>query len=533
MSNGIPLKFLCTLAFTLVLATGLVTAVQYAAAPSGTEFTGYSYESGGDIFIYLNFIEQAAEGRLSFENFFSSDRSGGTLWNPLFLIIGWIARALHLAPIFAWHLVRIAFIPITVFVLWRVLQMLEIPDRQARWSLVCIVALGSLPLANVEASPFVLLLYSPLHPLSFLCTAAYIGLVFRLFQRTPRLSLYISIVALFIVQAMLHPYSLIVWCMIPCIVAFMQFAKGRRLRELIHKLLPIACGGAFSAAYLWAVLHANETLHAWAATALIPPWSWRDLLFFLLPAAPALLWVFKSWRVRYPVPTSMTYLYIVVLVTLLLARSPYLYAGRLTIYAQLPLMVMLGLALHALWAQRKLWMRAVVVLWIPFGMFGNIVHLTQNILDPYPPYGYAANAYLPQSVMEGFAWMKENLPSDALLLTSPQWDTILASYTHRHVYVTQGWMMPNLRTRLREALLVYGGHFTPEDLRVFLQERGITHILLSDRDKLTGYWQADLYRNADYIRNYRYQFDPLQYPWLMPVYEHNGMTVYEVEQNNP
>src|SRR3989339_1890771 len=106
--------------FGLALATAIITSVPYIygylSAPQNAVYTGIHHLAPGDTNAYLSMIEQVKQGHGVFLNLFTSEPQARVYTNPLYLIIGGLAKIFSLPNLLALHLARVIgiffFIPV-------------------------------------------------------------------------------------------------------------------------------------------------------------------------------------------------------------------------------------------------------------------------------------------------------------------------------------------------------------------------------------------------------------------------------------
>lgn len=106
----------------VILGAVLVAAVPYifghAIAPTGYEFQGNTILSPGDPNVYYSYIEQARQGSILMRDVFTSEAQTATLWQPVWLSIGWLANLVHLSTPVAYAMARIGSVLVFLLTLW-------------------------------------------------------------------------------------------------------------------------------------------------------------------------------------------------------------------------------------------------------------------------------------------------------------------------------------------------------------------------------------------------------------------------------
>ncbi|PIZ99423.1 MAG: hypothetical protein COX78_01855, partial [Candidatus Levybacteria bacterium CG_4_10_14_0_2_um_filter_35_8] len=75
-----------------------------------------------DVYTYVSFIEQAKQGKILFENLFSSEPQTSSILRPSYLLIGNFAKIFNVSSIFTYNLFRILFSLTFCFILYKFLS---------------------------------------------------------------------------------------------------------------------------------------------------------------------------------------------------------------------------------------------------------------------------------------------------------------------------------------------------------------------------------------------------------------------------
>lgn len=524
-------RFLFVVAVLLGVLTTSIPVVNWLQRPHGSTYTGYSYESVGDIFVYLNLIEQAKNGQLLFSDFFTSEAHAGILFNPLYLILGWTARTAHLSPLVVWHLFRILFLVAFVLLLYRVLGWLTADEAERRVTLIAVLSTGALMTLNHEASTFLSLLYSPMATLTLLLSLGYFYLFARAAETGMTPGKFLVLAALGILQSTIHPYVVVLWVVVPIVHVFLGALLGERRRWATATLaLPPLLIGIFYSLYQYLSVVRSPILRAWAENAMLGAWQPGPLLFFLgmlgLFALVAII-VCRKELFRNPFKRLLLILLFVGLAATQTHAFPYAY--RLPILLHLPLAYFAAkgflwlwkMAHHALPAQAML-----LVLLLP--MFSdNAVHFLHNLRRDYPA---NQKLYLSAAAADALRWLRTSTPDNSVILHSPSWDTLLGYQAYRRVYVTAGWQTASVNQKIFTTLRAYEGAYTPEQLATLFRSNRITHIMVSPLERQSGPWKIFPTPSSNISSEYVFGFSPSRYPFLRKVYDKGGFEVYEVSK---
>lgn len=111
-------KFVLMVGFILVIITSSSLIYGYLIKPADKFFPGIHSMAAGDFSVYYSYIGQAKEGHLIFQDLFTSESHSPFIFNPFWLIIGFLARVFNLSSIAAYQISRILLIFLFVFVLY-------------------------------------------------------------------------------------------------------------------------------------------------------------------------------------------------------------------------------------------------------------------------------------------------------------------------------------------------------------------------------------------------------------------------------
>ncbi len=155
--------------FSLVgVLVGLVALAPYlfgqALTPTGYQFQGNTVLAPGDPNVYYSYIEQARQGAVLMRDVFTSEAHPATLWQPVWLVLGWVAKITSLSAPVTYAIARIIAVGMFLLVArWAVRTMWpERPIRRA--GLMLLVAgtgLSGIVVAIQGGSPDALLQLPP------------------------------------------------------------------------------------------------------------------------------------------------------------------------------------------------------------------------------------------------------------------------------------------------------------------------------------------------------------------------------------
>lgn len=525
-------KFLLIAYLAVAVITTAVPINSWLTRPTGSTFTGASYESHGDIFVYLDFIDQARDGHWRFYLPNTNVQHEPVLFHPLFLAIGLLAKIVGVQSLTAWHLARVLLIFPLLLVLATFVERIPTTPHRKKLLFVLVLTAGGLLSELYEGSTFLSMLYSPLSVFTLLTTLIYFHTILAFLQHECNRLRILTCIVLPLVQAMVHPYVLVLWGVIPLVLVVWEFCHGRMTtRASFSFYWPVAFGMCIALAYLVVLMASTPVLRTWAEGASIRSWplrQWVPLLGALLPLA--LIGMFTN-RHLIRTSTPLRFMLIWPLCTLLLSWSSFAYAGRLLLVLNIPLVLFAGLGLFAL-HDRLVGREAkilIVGILVVLMTLDTMHHLGGNVAQA-GRYSLTSNMYVTPSEREGFRWIRTQTPENALLIAAPLWDTLIAQQSKRRVYRSIQDTIPHSFTSFYELLDIYAGHYSPNDLLMLLQTYVPCYIIVSDRDRHSGFFEADRFFNPSFREQYAFSFSPERYPFLKKVYDRQGFAVYAFQK---
>ena len=112
------LRWVCAWAGTVVLIASIPYLWGVLITPPGYHFLGLTHNID-DGAVYLSWMRQIADGRLTYVNLFTNEPVKAQQFNVLFLAMGWSARLTHLPLIWVYHLFRALLGAGLILAVWR------------------------------------------------------------------------------------------------------------------------------------------------------------------------------------------------------------------------------------------------------------------------------------------------------------------------------------------------------------------------------------------------------------------------------
>ena len=489
----------------------LITCLPYlfalAVAVPSRFFVG-SLHLPDDSYVYLAWMRQAQEGRLTFTDRFTTDPQSGGFFNLLFLLLGWGSRLTGVPGVWVFHVARVVFGIAFLLVAHRLLCRL-LPDERARraaFLLLCFSAgLGWLFPRDVMRSPtdlwqaetntFLSLYLNPLF-------AAALWLMALTFERlwaareSGRLGPAAAAGVAALVLANIHSYDiLIVWAVW---AAFLAVAAALRLGVRRSDLL---AGGILF------VLPLPAVWQQWRFYATDPVFHARVLT---ATPSPALIWYLLGLGLLVPLGAAgcrllameddkgaraaCAFLAAWAVVGLAIPYLPFAFQRKLAMGIHLPWAIFAGVGLSRLAGAARArpgirWSGAVLL-----GVLATAPTLgrwyaraLQNIEDNWCE-GYA-RIFLSGDEADAMRWLSRNAGGEATLAAPLQLGGVagyLPALAGVATYAGHWGETPDFPARLREARRFYSSAMTDEERRILLRRAGIRYVYWSAAERIAA-----------------------------------------------
>lgn len=304
----------------LALAAGFIAMlpaiIAQLATPVGARYSGFQYNFD-DHMVYAAWMRQAMEGRILFDNRFTTDPQPGLTFHLYFLVLGWIAKLIGITA--ASVLVRGALSVAFVWLAFRLIQRLDWKIHQTKLALALVVVSGGFGFALWEsfgpeiersAPDFIKDLLRGITPIDvwqpeafvfpsmltnglFMASLCLILIVFLSFLRAEKDGKPVLGGALAFAALMnIHSYDALLVLLVMIGFLVMSWAQDRVTKEWMGRCLLIGAGAVLPALWFVYVLQQDAVFQARAATPTYSP-NFRQIiagyLLLILLAIPALL----------------------------------------------------------------------------------------------------------------------------------------------------------------------------------------------------------------------------------------------------
>lgn len=413
-----------------------------------------------DGYSYLAKMRQGFEGSWKYSFPYSVDGGNGAYLFLYFIFLGHFARIVRWDLIDVYHFMRILNAGILVLILWnfyeRVIQekkhvilafVLALFGSGLGW-ISSLIGYQTSDIWVAEAFPFLSSYSNPHFPLS-------LGIMIWLmtpFRQTSdsnnrqEIKTWIAIAGLAFLLAVVSPFGSIIVIIVTGIVTAWELAEQTRIhkdltgiRQMVSlawkspwlkKLLLISAFSAPVLLYEWSISKIDPIIAGWSAQNLTPsPPIWDFFLSFsptLLLAIPGGVRVLKEHR------KETRTLLVWVLCGLGLIYFPYGLQRRFMLGYFLPVvgLSVLGLGKISRYIPKKSWLVSLLLLLLSLPT-NLLILMTAN----YAGSRHDANLYVSTAEDAALTWLREEVPSEAIILASPQTGLLIPPMTgHRVLY---------------------------------------------------------------------------------------------------
>ncbi len=527
-------QFLWALSVVAILSAGIPLLVGVLRLPPEKVFIGFGGTARNDNGIYLSYIEQArVSGTVFFANVFAPEPHTQSFFQPLWAVIGFLARITSLAPVFLFHLVRLASIPLLVLAVYRFAGLL-LPTIRGRAVATTLGIFGSgvglyfLPFIkqlpglfppNADYLPadiivptlstFQSIAHSPLFILSLALLIFLVTLALRDGQQpgiVPRSVLFAGTLLL----SLIHPYDVpILFAVILGIgiVRYVHEPEKRQslLRQESTRLGIMAAGGFAVLLYFVAILLVDKNILGWAQQNVTPSPSWIVLGLGYGAMIPMYLWM--AWKHRKILVGIRAVFWVWPLVVLPLSYAPVQVQVRFLNGMAVVLAAVVSLATEPVWK----WLRQHRVhatTWVPVIVFSGIAVFCPSTLFTIaePLVGGTAGQLRPvyhidRSLLAGIDWLRTQPPG--IILSSDSTSFIISSQILRPTLFSDGGQTPKFHAQMQAARDTFQTG-SDEVIQAFFRKRNIQYLFWTEREATffapfkpeDVQWLEEIYRNA-------------------------------------
>lgn len=508
------------LAFAVILGVIVVSLIPYiyGAVHAGSSYT-YLWmnpiTSAGDSNVYYSLITQAAQGNVFLENLYTGEAQNGSMFHPLWLVLGWVSGLFHISAPIIYQAVRILLgIWFLLYLYYWISEFTRHHRRIRNIAFVvaaCSSGLGWMFATSIghldpikilyllptdqwvsEANTFLSIFHSPLFILSQLLMLFIIHQVVYMRDMRHGGLLLCAVFAL----ALMHPYDLfILGAILP---AFMLVRLVRsnpsdsfHFKQGVKLLFFIAAAAIPAALYLIVTGLTEEAIGGWTKQNItISPPAHSYIIGFGF----VLLFAVLGWVLRHRSRRKEDILLLVwPLVAITLMYLPLQINRRFVNGLHISLAVLAGIGIEYCLHRWQLsnhkismqFMARSALIWIvSLGLFmgnailiGNTIYWEQNRDQTI--------YYVPRSVANAMDWLGKNAGRDDVVLSTTFHGNVIPARTGLRVYAGHGHQTLRWEEK-RDTVYRWFFQVNTQDAekRRFLRSANITYLLVADNEDL-------------------------------------------------
>lgn len=505
----------------VLVLTNIPYIVGLATAGKDYRYLGLYPMGPADTNVYFSFMKQAAQGNVFIENLHTSEPQNGSIFHPLWLVLGWIAGLFRLSIPVVFHVARIVMGIVFILVAYAFIGEV-FSDRRRRAIALVLFAFasgigtffsigisGSSPTQILllwpadqwitESNTFMTLLHSPL----FILSQLLLLLIFWLYIREDRRTSVRYLGALVAVLALLHPYDMVtVFAVLGIWEIVRAFSKKRSPSAIVFRMRRLFLLGLFAIpplAYYYLAGKIEPAIGLWSKQniTLSPPVHNYILGYGLL----LVFAVVGIMAVRKSSATTARFPLLWLLVGLALLYVPVQINRRFTNGLHLPIVLLATTGIDLLWRwvasrfpNREFLRHALLALvaWIAgFGLFfSTLTGIARAIYYEADP---AQSLYhIRVTALAAMSWLEQNAPAHSVVLSHSFTGNILPARTGLRVYLGHGHQTINYGEKgWKVTKWFYWTNGDDEKKREFLQSNAIRFVYYGPDEKGKGYFRPD------------------------------------------
>ncbi|MFH0804996.1 MAG: hypothetical protein V1916_02260 [Patescibacteria group bacterium] len=515
--------------FVGLWATGiaLISVVPYLYAatvtPPGYVYMGTHHICAEDTYSYLAWMQQAREGHSLFQNLYAVEPQRPTIFHPLFLAAGWLARISGLSNITAYHVVRVVLVGCMAALAYCLFSFFfrKIYTRRLALMLLTLSSgigwlvgstVPSTDLWMSDSVTFLSIYESPLLLLSMSLTMlAVLGVL--LYLRTGGWR-YLHLAGASLLALTVCHFFAVPAAALTIVLYAVFHHQTRPVAERGIRYWPLATLSLYllpGAVYLATVISQRAVYG-----------SWFTVMDF---TSPPLLAYLSGFGLLVPLAACGLYRIVAERNRELAAAALWLLAIGWLVYqpvvpglqrkfiegAHIPVVVLATVGWR--WAYRRLADQhrqlafAAVVIAVPVLVLSNLYVIRTDIRQfqsgvlPY---------YFPAGAVAGMEWIGRHTANTDVVLAGYLYSNALPGIAGRTVYFGHPYESPQSRTRWEAVQRFYGTAASQAEKWTFLQQNRITYVVYGSLELTSGFSSVD------------------GLPFLEPAYSNADGTVYRV-----
>jgi hypothetical protein len=489
----------------ILFVNNLPLLIGYLGQKDDLKFLGRRFVNSQDVYTYVSFIEQAKQGKVLFENLYTTDPQQPALLRPSYFFIGKFAHLTGLSSIAAYHLSRII---LTILFILTLYGFLGIFFKKSRITALIFVLISSglgfllgglfknsIDLWVPEAITFMSLAEAP----HFILAQLLMILVFWNFLKK---RYFFTGLFLFILS-LEHPFNLF-----PIFVTFVILLLWER--KLSLSMIWMILFSAAGLGYQLFELATNPVLRSWSTQNILlspDPISYFIGFGLLIPLA-----IIGGESFLNEQNEERRLIIVWFAASFILPFFPVAFQRRFIEGVHIPLAI---LAIEGVFLLARKWEKLSKPVFI--GLMLLIVSLssfsliTQDIKEINKDSSSNYYYHLFPAEISAMKWLKTNSKESDGVLSNWFYGNIIPGIAGRRVYLGHKIQTPDFDKRV-ENINKFIVNKNDQEAARFLEQNRIKYIFLGNNDSILTYG-----------------FKPKEKPYLSQVFNQSGVTIYQVK----
>jgi arabinosyltransferase C len=454
-----------------------------------------------DSYVYLSWMRQAHDGRITFYDAFTTQPQAGGFFNLLFLALGIASRLSHLPLLVVFHLARVgfglAFLIKSYGLLRRLFQ--DSRYREAAYLFLCfsaglgwafsrVMMASPVDLWQAESNTFLSLYMNPLFAAA-LWLMAFIFERLRAFERSGKIMRAVEAGGLGVLLANIHSYDiLIVWAVsLATFCAQAIYLRQRSLNRALAALLIVAL--PLPAVWQqWRFYQTNPLFHARALVPTLSPAIYWYLLGLGLLVPLGAYGAYQMWRRESENRSAALFLILWAILGLAIPYVPLSFQRKLAMGIHIPWAFLSGVGLVELLQFIKERGRRYAYYAVVFfasltplrWFYVAIQNISNNTCEA------EARILLNSDEMQAIHWLSKNANHNGALAAPLQLGGVagyLPALAGTPTYAGHWGETPDFSDKLRETIRFYSSETSDEQRRIFLRRANIRYVFWSDSER--------------------------------------------------
>lgn len=504
--------------FFIMILVILVTTVPFiynkVFQKPDSYYMGSIWMGGGDMYVYYTYIDQARNGQWLFENKFTSEPQTPALFNPLWLIMGWVAKIFNFSNFVIWHITRVALLFVLIPLLYIFLSYFFEDKLQRKLGLLLAAFSSGIFTTYSEASIFTIIFHSPQFILSLiLILLIFLFVLLGVDKKNLKWLIFAGLCSLLLI--IIHPYDIVtIYIVVLVFFTFLIFLRRLAIFRAIAGLGIIVVISGVGLLYYYYIFTKEAALGGWALQNLTPSPAFPTYIiafgFLWLTTLVGLYYYFFKDRLG-----NNKYIFAAAwfVASTLLLYAPLQFNRKLMFGLQVPMVIFTTIALYKIYLNwvSKFAARVVRI---------AIIVAMGALLTANSAFSFFANFslsfrggyyYLPKVFVDGLHFLRNYGNPSEVMLASPKWNTTLSGEVGKRSFVASAHNTLNFYEKEAQTKWFFFDNNNDQSKINFLKENRINYIIYTALEKSMG------------------DYNPVKKSYLNSIYQNEDLTIYAVK----